>query len=243
MTNYTVKLTGKKQIADGTTEFLMGKPADFKHRAGQFLDIILRGKSGDPKNNYIHGFSIIAAPHEDYIAIATRMRAESAFKQALNNLPDGSEVQLDASYGNFTLPKDTARPIIFIIGGIGVTPVRSMVAHATHEKTDHRLMLIHANRNRGNAPFVEDFEGFARDNPNFTFVKVYDDGAGDDGSEAGPITADLIRRHVTELVPEVKDAVYYLSGPPGMVRAMRSILMDDLKIDNDDIRTEEFDGY
>lgn len=239
MATYTVKLTGKRQIADGTMEFLLEKPAGFQFKAGQFLDIILRGAAGAPKRDYIHGFSIVAGPFEDYLAVATRMRG-SPFKEALRALPDGSEVQLDASYGNFTLPKDSDRPVVFLIGGIGVTPVRSMIAQATHDQSDQRLVLLHANSRPENAPFTEDFRHFARANPNFTFVPVYSESTGDDAeAESGLIDAPLIRRRI----PDFAEGIHYLSGPPGMVRAMRAILMDELKVDEDDIRTEEFDGY
>lgn len=245
MTTHNVKLTGKHQIADGTMEFRFEKPKGFKFRAGQFLDIILRGKNDAPKRDYIHGFSIVAAPFEDYLAIATRMRG-SPFKESLKNLANGSEVQIDASYGNFTLPKESDKTIVFIIGGIGVTPVRSMIAQATHDQSDHRLILIHANKTPSNAPFAEDFRHFARANHDFTFIPAYSESSahsevsdGETEAETGMVDAAMIRRHV----PDIPDSVFYLSGPPGMVRAMRSILMDELEVDEDNIRTEEFDGY
>lgn len=239
MAVYDVKLTGKRQIADGTMEFLMEKPEGFRFRAGQFLDVILRGSTGAPKSDYIHGFSIVAAPYEDYLAVATRLRG-SPFKEAFRQLPDGSEVQLDAAYGEFTLPKATDRPVVFVIGGIGVTPVRSMVAQSGHDRSGHRLTLIHANRSPQNAPFTEDFKGFARANPDFRFVRVYsDETGGDTEAEKGLVDAALIRRHV----PDVAGSLFYLSGPPGMVRAMRTILTGELKVDEESIRTEEFDGY
>ena len=239
MTTFNVELIGKRQIADGTMEFRLGKPKGFQFRAGQFLDIILRGRTEAPKRDYVHGFSIVAAPFEDYLAVATRLRA-SPFKTALQELPEGSEVQIDASYGNFTLPKTAEQTVVFLIGGIGVTPVRSMVAQATHDESDQRLILLHANRNAANAPFAEDFRHFARANPDFTYVSVLDEpGADDKDAETGPIDAAMIRSHV----PDIPGSLYYLSGPPGMVRAMRMILMEGLAVDEDNILTEEFDGY
>lgn len=238
MAIHTVKLTGKRQIANGTMEFLFEKPAGFKFRAGQFLDVMLPERPGAPKSDYIHGFSIVAAPYEDYLAVATRLRG-SPFKESLRALPEGGTVRLDASYGEFVLPKETARPVVFLIGGIGVTPVRSMIAQSGHDRTGHRLMLIHANRSAADAPFTDDFQGLARDNPNFTFLRVLEEGTAGEGVAIGRVDAALIRRHV----PDLAGSLFYLSGPPGMVRAMRTILMDELKVDEDRIRTEEFDGY
>lgn len=236
---HNVKLVEKRQITDGTMEFIMEKPEGFQFRAGQFLDIVLHGATGAPKSDYIHGFSIVAAPSEDYIAIATRMRG-TTFKEALRALPDGSEVKLDASYGAFTLPREITKPIVYLIGGIGVTPVRSMIAQATHDRSAQKLTLIHANSKPANAPFAADFKGFARDNPDFTFVRAFSDSIGDDKeAESGQIDAAMIRRHV----PDIAGTLFSLSGPPGMVRAIRTILMDELKVNQDNIRTKKFDGY
>ena len=66
----------------------------------------------------------------------------------LKDLPIGTEVTLDAPYGDYTLHKTTSTPAVFIIGGIGVTPVRSMISQATHDKAGHKITLLHASRTR-----------------------------------------------------------------------------------------------
>lgn len=237
MAIYNSKLISKKQIADGTMEFILEKPQDFKYRAGQFFDIFLEKKSADAKkSSYVHGFSFASAPFEEYLVAATRMR-NSDFKNAIRDLPDNTALQLDACFGNFTLPKDTSRPIVFIIGGIGITPVRSMVAQASHDKTEHQLTLIFANKNPAYAPYTKDLEQFAAQNPNFKFVPTYTD-TKVANAESGRVTIDMIRRYV----PDLNAATFYLSGPAGMVRATREILMA-ADVDEDYIRTEEFDGY
>lgn len=236
MAIYDTRLTGKKEVAEGTLEFILEKPKDFKFRAGQFFDIILEAKPGAEKKTYVHGFSFVNAPYEDYIAAATRMRG-SAFKNAIRDLPLNSAIKMEAVWGSYTLPKDESRPVVFLIGGVGITPVRSMVAQATHDRTAHRITLLYANDTPARAPFTEDLRQFARQNPNFTFVPVYSQSQ-ETGAEHGRIDADMIRRHV----PDLSAVTYYLSGPPGMVRAMRELLVQ-MDIDEDNIRTEEFDGY
>lgn len=239
MAIYNVKLLDKKQIATGTMEFILEKPKDFKYRAGQFFDILLAKKNpDDKKSSYVHGFSFASAPFEDHLVAATRMR-DSDFKNAIRDLPNNTEVQIDACFGNFTLPKDASQPIVFIIGGIGITPVRSMVAQASHDKTDHKMTLIFANRNPDYAPFTTDLENLAKQNPNFKFVQTFtEDDAKADGAEHGFVTIDMVRKYVAD----INQAVYYLSGPAGMVRASRELLMN-AGVDEDNIRTEEFDGY
>ena len=104
------------------------------------------------------------APFEPDLIAATRMR-DTAFKRVLQDLPIGTEVKLDAPYGDFTLHKTQSTPAVFIIGGIGVTPVRSMIAQATHDKTAHRITLLHASRTPADLPLRSDFEHLARKNP------------------------------------------------------------------------------
>jgi ferredoxin-NADP reductase len=236
MAFYDTRLTGKKEVAEGTLEFILEKPKDFKFRAGQFFDIILKATPGAEKKTYVHGFSFVNAPYEDYIAAATRMRG-SEFKNAIRDLPLNSPIRIEAVWGSYTLPKDESRPVVFLIGGVGITPVRSMIAQATHDKTGHRITLLYANETPARAPFTQDLQRFAAQNRNFNFVPVYTQGH-EASAEHGRINADMIRRHV----PDLAAATYYLSGPPGMVRAMRELLVQ-MDIDEDNIRTEEFDGY
>jgi len=233
-----VKLLKKETIAKDTMAFYFEKPEGFEYRAGQFADYTLIDPPQTDEEGNTRGFSLITAPFEENIGAATRMR-DTAFKRVLKDLPIGTEVKLDAPYGDFTLHKTETTPAVFLIGGIGVTPVRSMIAQATHDKTGHKLILLHANRAPIDAPFAADFERFAKENPNLTFVPVATDEAVKDwGGERGHITADMIKRHVADL----NAPIYYLSGPEGMVKAMRSLLVS-MDVDEDNIRTEEFTGY
>ena len=230
-TSYDVRLLQKKQVAEGTMEFTMEKPKGFEYRAGQYGDMVLPASTGLTGDNNKHGFSFVSAPFEDTLRMATRMRAGSAFKQAAAKVPDGTMIQLLALWGDFTLHKNAKVPAVFVIGGIGITPVRSIIAQATHEKAPHRITLIYANRTRAQAAYIEELEQLAQANPNFTLVPVYTDAQ-------GFVNADTLRQNV----PDLAAPRYYLSGPEGMVKAMRALLME-VGADEDNIKTEEFEGY
>lgn len=233
-----VKLTKKEEVANGTMAFHFEKPEGFEFRAGQFGDITLINPPETDTEGDTRGFSIAAAPYEPDLMFATRLR-DTAFKRVLRNLEVGAEVKLDAPYGDFTLHKTEEKPAVFIIGGIGVTPVRSMVAQATHDKTAHRITLLHANRTLQDAPFRADFEQFAQDNSNFTYVPVLTDEAPEGWTgEHGHVDDAMLQRHV----PDLQAPIYYLSGPEGMVKAMRQLLVS-MNINEDNIKTEEFAGY
>ncbi len=233
-----VPLLRKEAIARETMAFYFEKPKDFEFRAGQFGDLTLIDPPETDAEGNVRGFSFITAPYESEIGVATRLR-DTAYKRVLRNLAPGSEVKLDAPYGDFTLHRKESRPAVFVIGGIGVTPVRSMIAQATHDHTGHHITLLHANRTSDDAPFQGDFLRFAEQNANFRFVPVLTASvpAAWKG-ERGRIAAETIRRWV----PELAEPIWYLSGPEGMVKATRRLLVE-LAVDEDDIRTEEFAGY
>lgn len=233
-----VKLIGKETIAEGTMEFRFSKPDGFEFRAGQFAGYTLIDPPETDNEGNVRGFSFVQAPFEPDLVAATRMR-DTAFKRVLKDLPIGTELKLDAPYGDFTLHKTETTPAVFIIGGIGVTPVRSMIAQATHDKTGHQITLLHASRTPAELPFKSDFERLAQENPNFRYVAIATDSApGDWTGERGRVDAELIKKYV----PDLKQPIYYLSGPEGMVKAMRALLVE-LQVNEDNIRTEEFTGY
>ncbi len=233
-----VKLVDKAVIARDTMVFYFKKPEGFNYRAGQFADFTLINPSETDEEGNTRAFSFISAPYEEHLAVATRMR-DTAFKRVLKELPNGSELKLDGPYGDFTLHKTESTPAVFLIGGIGVTPVRSMIAQATRDKSTQQITLLHSNRTAEDEPFAADFVSFAADNPNFKFVAVITDSTVEDWpGERGHIDEEMIRRYVSDL----NAPIYYLSGPEGMVKAMRQLLVS-LDINEDNIKTEEFAGY
>lgn len=233
-----VKLTKKEMVARNTMAFHFEKPQGFTFRAGQFGDLTLIDPPETDAEGNTRGFSIVAAPYEPDLMFATRLR-DTAFKRVLRNLPVGSAVTLDAPYGDFRLHNAQTTPAVFLIGGIGVTPVRSMVAQATHDRTAHQITLLHANRTLEDAPFRDEFARLANANPNFTYVPVLTEAAPDKWQgEHGRIDEAMLKRHI----PDLQAPIYYLSGPAGMVKAMREMLVG-IGVNEDNIRTEEFAGY
>jgi ferredoxin-NADP reductase len=238
MTIYTIKLLKKETIANGTMAFEWEKPDGFEYIPGQFCDMTLVNPPETDEEGNVRGFSFVTAPSEDNLKIATRMR-DTAFKRVLRNLPIGSTVKLDAPYGDFKLHKTSTTPAVFLIGGIGITPVRSIIAQATQDKLPHSITLLYANKTAADAAFTADFAAFAGTNKNFKFVPVYADAsAAEWAGERGFIDAAMLKKYV----PDIAAPIYYLSGPAGMVKAMRQMLVA-AGANEDNIRTEEFSGY
>ena len=238
MTIYTIKLLKKETIANGTMAFEWEKPEGFEYIPGQFCDITLINPPETDEEGNVRGFSFVTAPHESNLKTATRMR-DTAFKRVLKDMPTGTAVKLDAPYGDYKLHKTSSTPAVFLIGGIGITPVRSIIAQATHDKLPHSITLLYSNKTTADAAFTADFETFAKQNDNFKFVPVYNDAPSAEWTgERGMIDAAMLKRHVSD----VAAPIYYLSGPAGMVKAMRQMLIT-AGANEDNIRTEEFSGY
>ncbi|TFJ94208.1 FAD-dependent oxidoreductase [Lentibacillus salicampi] len=234
----TIKLLRKEKVAKDTMAFHWEMPDGFEFKAGQFGDFTLINPDETDEEGNTRAFSFVYAPSENELVTATRLR-DSAFKRELEKLPEGSEVEFDGPNGNFKLQKNESTPAVFIIGGIGITPIRSMIAKATKQQTSHDITLLFSNSTPEDAPFQSDFKQFEEENPNFTFVPVMTRTDSDEWSgESGHIDEDMLKRYVSD----VSEPIYYLSGPAGMVQAMYDMLVK-AGADEDNIRAEEFSGY
>jgi len=238
---YTVRLTARDEVAEGTLAFHFEKPVGFTFKPGQAIDLIVpkQGVASD-SSQARHAFSIVTAPFEDDLIIATRMR-DSAFKQALGALPVGTEVQVEGPFGTLTLHKNTARAVVFIAGGIGITPFMSILRNAVEQGGPQPLTLIYANRRPEDAAFLAQLQQWERQNPAFrllaTMTQMNHSSQAWDG-HAKPVDGDFIKSAIEPL----PSPVFYVSGPPAMVQAMQATLAA-AGIDEDDVRSEEFYGY
>jgi ferredoxin-NADP reductase len=238
MTRYETGLQGREEIATGTMAFHFEKPAGFIFKPGQAIDVVLLAPSAADAQSARHTFSIVSAPYENELVVATRMR-DTAFKRALKALPIGSRVGIEGPFGSLTLHNDRARPAVFIAGGIGITPFMSMLRQATRDRLPQHLLLLYTNRRPQDAAFIAELEGLERQNETFRLIATMTE-LGDRpwGREAGPIDRPFIRRAVAGL----SKPIYYVAGPPGLVEGMRRTL-NEAGIDDDDIRSEDFHGY
>jgi ferredoxin-NADP reductase len=237
---YKTVLRGKEEIADGTVAFHFQKPGGFAFKAGQFGDFTLINPVETDAEGNIRGFSLASAPYEVDLMLATRMR-DTAFKRVLRTMEIGTEVSLDAPYGSFTLHNNPRIPAVFLTGGIGVTPVRSIVLQAAYDNLPHKIFLFYSNRRPEDAAFLDELMEAQEKNPNYTFVGTMTEMEKStrkwDG-ETGYINKAMLEKYVDDLMRPI----YYVAGPASMVTVMRKTL-NEAGVDDDNIRTEEFSGY
>lgn len=238
MTLPRVKLIGRETVAENTVSFIFEKPEGFAYRAGQFADFKLVDPPASGRG--MTGFSLASAPYEPHLLATTRMR-HTSFKRAVADMPLGTEVFLDGPYGSFTLPHDTSRPVVFLAGGIGITPVRSIALQAAHDGLLHQIVAFYSSKRPDEAAFLGELSALAEAQEGLDLVATMtqpEKGGQTWEGETGYIDAAMLARHVQD----IKAPIYFVSGPATMVRAMRSVLTD-VGISDDDMRTEEFTGY
>jgi ferredoxin-NADP reductase len=240
MPRYTVSLHARETLCSGTTAFYFEKPEGFKFEAGQFANFALLAPPGSDLKGHTRTFSIASAPHERTLMVATRLRATD-FKRTLNSLPIGTELRLQGPYGNMTLPKDGARTVVLLAGGIGITPFRSLIWNATQSLSPCRIFLFYSVRVPEEAAFLEELREMEKYNERYKFIctvtqpeKVRMPWQG----ETGRITPGML----SKWIPDLKVPIYYIAGPPGMVHGMRQMLFDS-GISEEDVHAEEFAGY
>ena len=232
--NFTVKIIDTIEVARKTIEVRFEKPEGFVYQPGQFVMLFVpRLVKGDHKQ-YVRSMSLSSAPHEEYLSTTMRIPDDaSPYKQSLMKLKTGDEIQIRGPLGRLTLQDDDA-PAVFIAGGIGVTPFKSMIEDAANNDWPRKIYLFYVNRTPADAAYMEEFQKFKNDRfvPVCTMTKDPDY-----GGEHGYIDVPMLRRYVTEDNPH-----YYIVGLPPMVKDMVAKLKD-TGVTDDQITLELYAGY
>ena len=216
-----------------------------KYTAGQYAYFDIGGVENDSKGPIRH-FTIASSPTENFIMISTRIR-DTPYKKQLASLEEGTIVKVRGPEGKFVLNEDYSKSAVFLSGGIGVTPFRSMIKNATDKRLPVKIALFDSNRNEQNILYKDEFDEWANINQNLLIVYTI---TGEEGSsppanewkgERGRIDKSMLAKYLTK--EELDNSIYYTCGPPGMIDAMQKLLQKDLQIPKDRIMVEEFTGY
>lgn len=218
----------KPETADVTT-FIFESEEPLEWKPGQFLHYTLPHPNADDRHDD-RWFTIAAAPFEGHAQITTRFSPKSSsFKMALKTLPIGTEVQVEESEGEgeFVIT-DPDRTYIFVAGGIGITPFRSILAEADHNGQKLKVHLLYGNRDN-NIVFKDELDGFTRRNPELTIDYIVE-----------PERIDENR--LQQAIQSADNPYVYLSGPESMVEAF-AVIVKKLGVSGDHIQTDFFPGY
>src|SRR3954462_8826668 len=161
----------KREVAKGTlfvTFDLGGEDVDFA--PGQYFWVELLDPPYEDEKGARRHVTIVTSPSErGVLGLATRIR-DTAFKRSLEELPEGAEVEVEEPKGTFVLPEPGGLPLVFIAGGIGITPFRSMLRFMADTDRDDPVVLIYSNRDTESAAFLHELRELEQQLSGLTFV-------------------------------------------------------------------------
>jgi ferredoxin-NADP reductase len=229
----------KREVAERTLLVLFdlqGEEVDF--RPGQYFWVELLNAPYDDERGVRRHITVVTSPTErGILGLCTRLR-DSAFKRSLQALPEGSEVDVEQPKGEFVLPEETDRPYVFVAGGIGITPFRSMLRYINDQGLSHRVTLVYSNRNRAGAPFLDELGELERSNPNLSVVLTMTQDPGWEG-ETRHVDESMLRDQLDE---ELDSYTYFVAGPPAMAESVGEMLRS-ADVPEEQVRVGKFSGY
>jgi ferredoxin-NADP reductase len=227
--SHEVEFLGIETCGSDVVSARFSRPPEFQFAAGQW--IVLALTAGETR--LAETFTICSAPSDDFLEITTRLSG-SPYKNALAGLVLGDRAALTGPGGHLAIPADATR-VAFLVGGVGITPVHSMLRQAAAQgRVFDDALLFYGNRDQSCVPFEAEFAAMADSGVRtvLCFERASDSWKGDRGF----ISAQMVRRY---LPPTQTSRPFIVAGPPIMVEAMERVL-DELGVPESDRLVEHF---
>lgn len=241
-----IKLIEKKDEAKGTVSFVFQPETEVKWIPGQYYYYTIKElKYPDTRGDTRH-FTISTSPTEGgNLRVTTRIREESGFKKTLNELPIGTEIDGEGPNGTFELTGDEKGPQIFIAGGIGITPFRSIMKYVTDKNLTLPIYLIYSNSIPEEIAFKSELEEIAKSHQNIKIAMTIshpEESTTPWTGLTGRVDDVMIKKLVADWGLNIADCTFWVSGPPAMVDGMEEAFVK-LNIPSVHIKSEKFTGY
>ncbi|HEX5456111.1 MAG TPA: FAD-dependent oxidoreductase [Candidatus Saccharimonadales bacterium] len=216
-----------EKVVGDVVSFIFEPERPISWKPGQYMHYLLPHENEDDRGHE-RWFTNSAAPFEGHVMISTRISEQgSSFKNTLQALQPGDEIEADGPEGDFIV-EDTDRNYIFVAGGIGITPFRSILYDAYNKGIKLKVKLLYATRDY-DIPFKDELEQFNANNPNMSIEYIVDPNS---------IDKDLLKKRIDE----TENPIVYVSGPKPMVKSFAKDLRD-LGLSKENIKTDDFPGY
>ena len=229
-----VRFDHKTEVAPGIVSLFFEPLEKFEHVAGQFIEVNLQ--HGRPDQRGIRRwFTLSSAPEESLLSITTRYAGKnsSSFKRAFTRLTKDTVLSFSPPEGDFTLPANHHTKLIFVAGGIGITPIHSMVKHLLLTDEQRDVRLIYGVNTLDDAIFMDVFDEYQAD---VELVVASPDKEWQGAT--GFIAADTI----VAATKSSDDYLIYLSGPEPMIEKLYAELKA-AGVSSKRIKTDYFPGY
>lgn len=210
----------------------MDPPPGLKYQPGQWARVTPLPEH----NEEARLLSFSSSPTEPFIEFTKRI-SQSPFSEVFNRLVPGDKVTFHGPAGNL-ICTGTEKKVVFIAGGIGITPVRSILRYLHDSRIPGEHCLLYANSTIDEIAFRDEFERMREEDPSFRIVEVLETPPEGWKGHQGFLTREIIG----ECVPDIADKTVFLCGPPRMVEIMEGYLAE-LKVPEEQIRKESLEGY
>lgn len=232
-------LKEKIQLSPNIYELVFRSPKSLAFLPGQYFEWTLGHKRPDSRGTRRY-FTIASSPTEETLKLGVRVESVkgSSFKKSLLDLASGQKIYAGNLAGDFILPKNKSEKLVFIAGGIGVTPFRSMIKYLVDKNEKRDIVLFYLNSEIESFVYKDIFDS-ARESGLRTFyvlTKNYENIKWD--GLKGRLTSEMIKQEV----PDHSNRKFYLSGPSNMVDGYKKLLSE-IGIKPNKIITDYFPGY
>lgn len=237
-----LKLIEKREEAFNTKSFFWLPEEPVSYYPGQYFYFTLPKLNYNDDRGATRHFTISSSPVETrLLRFTTRMRETSGYKKTLDELPIGSIIEGKGPNGTFFFDEKNKNPHVFLIGGIGITTFRSMLNYNLVSNLNTPMYLLFSDSNTNEFTFMDELLEWDKSYDYFRMKTVTT-------TQEGRIDKEKIEEFIKDcknntLTPISLDNIcWWVCGPPEFVDNMQSIL-DQLKINPDQIQSEKFTGY
>lgn len=204
------RVAKKEQLTHDVIGLHLQLPASerLQFKAGQYIEFIL-------KDGKRRAFSIANAPHDsDFLQLHIRVIAGGVFSEYVEkDLQEKAILRLEAPFGSFFLREDSQKPIIFVAGGTGFSPVKGIIEHILHNNIKRDILLYRGARELRDLYMHDLCEKWAALMPNITYIPVLSEAADSDSWQG---RAGLVHQAVLDDISDLSAYQAYVCGAPGM---------------------------
>ncbi len=232
-------LIRQEQISPDTFSLEFSMTEKMRFKPGQYMEWALPHSHSDSRGTRRY-FSIASSPTERNILLVVKVPgAPSSYKKAMLNLKKNETIIAGKLAGDFVMPQDLHLPLVFIAGGVGIAPFRSMAKYIVDRQLKCEITLIYSNWTEKDILFRDLFDEAARFGLRtvYTLTDISSVPSGWVGS-VGYITKDMIKKEI----PDYKIRTFYISGPQPMVQSLERTV-NGLNIKGSQVITDYFPGY
>lgn len=238
--DFKTAFVGREIVGPEIILFHVEKPQDFTFLAGQWCFLTVPNIGFQDERGLRRAFSIASSPLEKDLLFVVKT-SESALKRTMNEMPLGNTITVESPLGNLTLPQEAEMPLVFLAGGVGIAPFRSLIRFSVDAPTGHQITLFYSSQTPEETPFLEELqkigEKYQRISIIPTMTRLRESSKGWTG-----LTTRISPEMIKDECRAWESAIYYIVGPPPMAAGMKQLLQG-MDIPPSRMKMELFSGY